>query len=230
MTRPSLRWLPALGLALLMGAGVDVHAQQRRRPATPAAKPAAKPPAKPAAVQTRSEPAAVKCPESLGTGVRTGASYCFVLAGREPAEGVIVTIPPRTGDAVLRFDLHNRHTYSEEQMKAGRGFASYSAVIGALSLDGQLIDRAAIQTEFRRAADVYERIAGGAGPGGVKAVTPVGHESIVLTIPAGISQVSLLGELLDATTAAGRETAAPGRPVAIVSNVTVEYRPSKRGR
>ena len=39
------------------------------------------------------------------------------------------------------------------------------------------------------------------------------------------SQVSLLGEVLDAATAAGREVATPGRPVAIVSNVQVTYLP-----
>ena len=148
-----------------------------------------------------------------------------MLDGRDPSQGVLVAIPPHTGSAVLRFALHNRHTYSEEQMKAGRGFARYTAVIGALSLKGDLIDRAAVQTEFRSAKDIYERISGGAGPGGVKAVAPVGNEQISITIPAGIDQVSLLGEVLDAITPAGRESAAPGRPVAIVSNVTVEYKP-----
>jgi hypothetical protein len=150
-----------------------------------------------------------------------------VLAGRDPAEGVIVTIPAHTGEATLRFDLHNRHTYSEQQTKAGRGFATYTAVIGVLTMKGDLLDRAAVQSEFRTAADVHERIGGGAGPGGTKAVTPVGAERVSIAIPAGINQVSLLGEVLDATTPAGRETAAPGRPVAIVSNVTVEYRPRR---
>ena len=46
----------------------------------------------------------------------------------------------------------------------------------------------------------------------MKAVAPVGRESVAITIPAGVTQVSLLGEVLDATTAAGRETAAPGGP------------------
>ena len=208
-----------LAAALLGGTGVD--AQGRRKPAPSRAT------AKPKPLPLKTEPAAVKCPETLGTGVKTRATYCFVLAGRDPAEGVIITIPPRTGEATLRFNLHNRHTYSEEQIRAGRGFASYMAVIGILTMKGELLDRAAIQTEFRTAGDVHERISGGAGPGGVKAVAPVGIEPIVLTIPAGVSQVSLLGEVLDATTAAGRESASLGRPVAIVSNVTVEYRPAK---
>ena len=47
-----------------------------------------------------------------------------------------------------------------------------------------------------------------------------------ITIPAAVNQVSILGEVLDATTSAGRETATPGRTVAIISNVRVEYRPA----
>ena len=180
---------------------------------------------KPAPVPPRVEPATVTCPESLGTGVRTGNEYCFVIAGRDPAQGVLIAIPPHTGDVILRFNLHNRHTYSEEQMRAGRGYAKYTAQIGVLSLKSDLIDRAAIQTEFRSARDIYERISGGAGPGGVKAVAPVGDEPIEITVPAAYDQVSLLGEVLDAYTPAGREAASPGRPVAIVSKVTIEYRP-----
>jgi hypothetical protein len=168
----------------------------------------------------------VKCPEPLGTGVRTGASYCFVLAGTDPAQGVIVTIPPHTGPASLMFNLHNRHTFSEEDVRAGRAYAKYTAVIAALTLKGDLIDRGAVQSEFRTAKDLYERIGGGAGPGGVKAVAPIGSEEVTIVVPQGIDQVSLLGEVLDATTSAGRETATPGRPVAIISNVRVEYRPA----
>jgi hypothetical protein len=215
-----MRTLTALLIVLLLSpAGAD--AQQRRTPTTKKPKP------KPAPVKPTTEPAKVTCPESLGVGVKTGNSYCFVIAGRDPAEGALVAIPPHVGEATLRFDLHNRHTYSEEQMKAGRGFAKYTAVIGVLAMNGDLIERAAVQTEFRSARDLYERIAGGAGPGGVKAVAPVGNEQIAIPIPANVAQVSLLGELLDATTAAGRETGAPGRPVAIVSNVTIEYRPKR---
>jgi len=191
---------------------------QRRR--TPAKKPAARP------VPMKTEPAQVECPESLGTGVRTGASYCFVLAGRDAAKGVIVAIPPHTGTATLSFHLHNRHTYSAEDVKAGRGYSKYTAIIGVLTMDNQLLSRGAVQSEFRTAADLFKRISGGAGPSGVKAVAPIGDEQVVVTIPADVNQVSLLGEVLDATTAAGHETATPGRTVAIVSDVKVEYRPA----
>ncbi len=196
----------------------DAEAQgQRRRPTT------RKPPP-PAPLQT--EPAEVRCPETLGKGVKTGAVFCFVLAGRDPSQGVLVTIPPHTGPATLLFDIHNRHTYSDEDIRAGRGFAKYTAVIGILTLKGELLSRGAVQSEFRTAKDLYDRVSGGAGPGGVKAVAPLGREEVSVTIAAGVDQVSLLGEVLDATTAAGRETATPGRTVAIISNVRVEYRPA----
>jgi hypothetical protein len=175
------------------------------------------------------EPADVKCPERLGTGLKTKATFCFVLAGRDPAEGVLVTIPPHT-KATLTFDIHNRHTYSEEEVRAGRGFARYTAVIGVLSMNGNLLGRGAVQTEFRTAKDLYDRVIGGAGPGGTKAVAPLGREQVSIAIPAGVDQVSLLGEVLEATTSAGREVATPGRPVAIISNVQVEYTPPPPGR
>jgi hypothetical protein len=189
----------------------------RKKPA-PAPKPVAK-----------TEPANVTCPEQLGVGLKTKATFCFVLAGRDPAEGVLIAIPPHT-QATLTFDLHNRHTYSEEEIRAGRGFAKYTAVIGVLSMKGDLLGRGAVQTEFRAVKDLYDRITGGAGPGGTKAVAPLGHERVKINVPAGVDRVSLLGEILEATTAAGREVATPGRPVAIVSNVQLTYTPAPPAR
>jgi hypothetical protein len=217
-----MRSVSVIAAIVLLVFATDADAQRRR---TPARKPAPPPPPKVA-------PAALTCPESLGTGVRTGASYCFVLAEREPAKGVIVPIPPHVGPASLMFTLHNRHTYSEEAIRNGRGYAKYTAVVAVLTMTGDLLDRGAVQTEFRNASDLFERIAGGAGPGGVKAVAPIGHEEITVTIPAGVNEVSILGEVLDATTAAGRETATPGRTVAVISNARIEYRPApaKRSR
>jgi hypothetical protein len=215
-----MRIAVAVIVAVMVAMVVDGEAQTRRRPP---AKPAPKPPAQ-AALKT--EGAAVKCPEPLGTGMTSGLSYCFVLAGRDPAQGVLITIPAHAGPATLIFTLHNRHTYSEEIVRAGRGFASYKAGIGVLTMTGELISRAAVMTEFRTAEDLHERISGGAGPSGAKAVAPLGAEVVYVTIPAGVEQVSLLGEILEAVTAAGRETATPGRTVALVSNVRVEYRPA----
>lgn len=201
-----------VAVVLVTAGSLEAQTQRRRTPTRPASR-------------LRTEAAKVKCPEALGIGARTQAHYCFVLAGRDPAQGIVVGLPRRTGPATLLFDLHNRHTYSEEDVKAGRGYARYLAIIGVLTMKGDLVRRAAVQSEFRQASDLHERITGGAGPTGLKAVAPIGREQVMVTIPASVNEVSLLGEVLDATTAAGREVATPGRPVAIVSNIRIEYRP-----
>jgi hypothetical protein len=198
-------------LLVLPGEALAQRRAPQRRPAAP--------------LPLKTQPADVECRDSLGTGARTKATYCFVPAGRDPQQGVVITIPPHNGPATLTFDLHNRHTYSEEDVKAGRGFASYTAVIGVLTMNGELLGRGAVRSEFRTAADLFERIRGGAGPSGLKAVAPIGSETVTATIPANVTQVSLLGEILDSLTAIGRETAVMGRAVAIVSNIRVEYRP-----
>ena len=118
-------------LVMICSLVVAADAQSQRR------RPAPRKPPPPPPLQT--EPADVRCPETLGTGVKTGAVFCFVLAGRDPAEGVLVAIPPHTGPATLLFDIHNRHTYSDEDIRAGRGFAKYTAVIGVLTLKGELL-------------------------------------------------------------------------------------------
>ncbi len=168
----------------------------------------------------------MKCPVPLGIGVKTNVSFCEVMAGRDPADGVLIQIPPHRGVAMLSFDLHNLHTYSEEQIRAKRGYARYTATIGALTIDNTLISRAVVQNEFRTAADLVDRVGGGAGPGGVKAVAPTGTESITIAIPEAELQVSLLGEKVAVERVDGAATySQPGRPIAVVSNVMLEYRP-----
>jgi hypothetical protein len=194
------------------------RAQTRRQPA---AKPAAKP------VPMKTEPAQLECPSALGNGLTTQRSYCDVLTGRTPAEGIVIKLPPHRGDVILSFDLHNRHTYSEELAKTFRGFRRYTATIGVLTEDNTLISRAVIQNEFRTENDLVERIGGGAGPGGVKAVAPTGTEPIRIVIPAAEESVSILGEKLSVLRVDGTDNfTAPGRPIALVSNVMLEYRPA----
>jgi hypothetical protein len=184
-------------------------------------------PVKPAATTMKREPAVIKCPAELGTGVKTQRVFCDVFTGREPAEGIIVTIPAHTGEAKLSFDLHNRHTYSEEQVRANKAFAQYTATIGVLTLNNDLLTRAVVQSEFRTVSDLFDRIGGGAGPSGVKAVAPTGSEPIAVAIPQKVDQVSILGEKLEAVRLDGREGfVLPGRPIATISNVAVEYRPA----
>ena len=155
-----------------------------------AQKPVRKAPAPPATAAKQVAPE-MTCPAPLGVGVKTKLSFCEVMIGRDPANGVVITIPPHKGPATLTFDLHNLHTYSEEQVKAHRAFSRYTATIGVLTLDNTLLSRAVVQNEFRAASDLVDRVGGGAGPGGVKAVAPTGSESISVAIPEGELSVSL---------------------------------------
>jgi hypothetical protein len=202
-----------LALSIVVASGVATAQTRkpvaRRPPTTPAIK----------------EAPQMTCPAPIGSGVATKATFCDVLIGRDPGAGILITIPPHRGDVTLTFDLHNRHTYSEEQMRDKRAaYARYTASIGALTADNTLISRAVVQNEFRAPDDLVDRISGGAGPGGLKAVAPTGRESVTLTIPEAENQVSILGEKLTVERADGTTTyTAAGRPIAIISNVMIEY-------
>jgi hypothetical protein len=182
--------------------------------------------------QTRKTPptrveAEVKCSSELGVGVATQRRFCDVLTGADPKEGVLVTIPPHRGPVTIGFELHNRHTYSAELVKLKQAYRKYTATVGVLSMDNTLIDRAVIQSEFRTEADLFDRIGGGAGPGGVKAVAPTGSEFIMIELPAEVEeQVSILGEKLSVMRPDGNDMfSSPGRPIATISNVMVEFVP-----
>jgi hypothetical protein len=189
----------------------------------PVARPAPKQvvPARPALKQVVP---AITCPSTLGPGLRTKHLFCDVLIGRNPQDGLVIKIPTHRGIARLLFDLHNRHTYSEQETKAGRAYTQYTATLGVLTMDGTLLTRAVVQSEFRKAADMVDRVGGGAGPSGLKAVAPVGSEPITVEIPQEMTEVSVLGEHLAMVRIDGTDTfVTPGRPIALVSNVRVEY-------
>ena len=167
-----------------------------------------------------------RCSSELGVGVATSRRFCDVLTGADPKEGVLITIPPHRGPVTISFELHNRHTYSAELVKLKQAYRKYTATVGVLTMDNTLVDRAVVQSEFRIEKDLFDRISGGAGPGGVKAVAPTGSESISVTIPAEEQTVSILGEKLSIVGPDGTDNfSAPGRPIAIISNVQVQYRP-----
>jgi hypothetical protein len=99
-------------------------------------------------------------------------------------------------------------------------------MLRVVTANGTLLRQTVVQSEFRGPTDLVERIAGGAGRGGVKTVAPTGSELIALALPAGVTEVSLLGEKLTIERLDGTEVVtAPGRPIAVVSQVQVEYRP-----
>lgn len=208
-------WLVITGLVLLWAAApVDAQRGRTTRRAAPA------PPPPPV-----TEPAVLDCPSPLGMGVKTGLLFCDVLTERDPAAGIIIALPPHAGPVTLTFELHNRHTYSEELIKANRAYRHYTATIGVLTADNTLLARAVVQNEFRTAADLIDRVSGGAGPGGVKAVAPTGLEPISVTIPEEERTVSILGEKLAVVRIDGTDNfSVPGRPIAVISNVMLQYR------
>jgi hypothetical protein len=207
-----------IALALIAAASTAAAGQTRRAPR----KQATPPP--PATVKVAPP---ITCPSPLGVGIRTTISFCDLMTERDPAQGIVIALPPHKGAATLTFDLHNRHTYSEEQMKANRAYARYTATIGLLTMDNTLISRAVVQSEFRKPADFVDRIGGGAGAGGVKAVAPTGTESVSIVIPEGEEKVSLLGEKLavERLDSPPATYTSPGRPIAVISNVMIEYQP-----
>jgi len=212
-----VRTLAALLVMAMAALAAPIEAQR-----APARRPAAA-----AQTATRTEPAVFACQSLLGDGVQTKRPFCDVLTGRDPAAGIIIALPPHTGPVTLTFDLHNRHTYSEDLIATNRAYRHYTATIGVLTADNTLLTRAVVQNEFRTAADLVDRVSGGAGPGGVKAVAPTGTESISLMIPATDETVSILGEKLTVVRVDGTDNfSAPGRPIAIISNVMLQYRPA----
>jgi len=214
-----------------------VAEMQTARPAPqirkPAPRPATRKPAPARPLPPVVEPAMVNCPNVLGEGVRDGVQYCDVVIGNNPAEGIVIPFPPHQGPVTLTFNLHNRHTYSEEQIRARRAYHRYTATIGVLALDNTLLSRFYVQNEFRTAADLVDRIRGGSGPGGLKAVAPTGTEPITIVVTEDDAKdgVVILGEKLSVVRVDGSDTfTAPGRPIAVISNVMIEYRPVPAAR
>lgn len=180
----------------------------------------------PAPVLSRIQ-AEFKCPSELGQGVATGRRFCDVLTASDPKDGILITIPPHRGPVKLMFELHNRHTYSAELVKQKQAYRKHTATIGVMSMDNTLIDRAMVQAEFRTEKDLFDRISGGAGPGGMKAVAPIGSEFITLELPASVvDQVSVMGEKLSVVGPDATDNfTATGRPIATISNVMLEFTP-----
>jgi hypothetical protein len=225
-----------VAFAAVLAGHLIVSAQTAQKPAPTTQKPSqttqkprstAKPKPAPPPVALKTEPATVTCPTLLGTGAKTGLMFCDVLiGGNDPASGVIVALPPHTGEVTLSFDLHNRHTYSEEQIRSKRAYHRYTASIGVFALDNTLLGRAVVQSEFRNASDLVDRVLGGSGPGGLKAVAPTGTESIVMTIEEMAASVAIVGEKLTVVRLDGKDDfTTAGRPIAVISNVMLEYRP-----
>jgi hypothetical protein len=204
-------------LALLVGlccATAAIQAQSKKKPA----------PARPV---SRTEAIAIECPNILGDGVTSGERYCDIVTASDVKNGTVIRLPKHRGVAVVSFELHNRQMYSAELVRSGRGYTRALATIVAAGMDGTLLQRNAVLSEFRKESDLIERISGGAGPGGVKAVAPIGTERVVLEVPQDCDAIALVGESLSITRLDGNETIkAPGRPIAVVSRAQIRYQPA----
>ena len=81
--------------------------------------------------------------------------------------------------------------------------------------------------EFRTVQDLFDRISGGGRLGGVKSVAPGQAESVRVTIPPNVDAVGIVGVRLQLLSRSVSDTFdAPGRPIAIVSNLRIEYTPA----
>ena len=172
----------------------------------------------------RVDPAEVECPSILGIGIDTERTYCDVQIGDEIADGILVRIPPHRGAATVRFTLHGRHTYSADEVARGRGYARYLATAAVASAQ-EVLARPVLLAEFHGAADLVDRVGGGAGPGGVKAIAPVGAERVQVVVPPNVTEISIVGLELEVRRVDSQEThIARGRAIALISDVNVEYR------
>jgi hypothetical protein len=202
----------SLGLALAVACSSFVAAQSGR---TTGAKSGSK--------QLTTE---LMCAADLGAGVKSKRPFCDVIIAATGAESVTVTIPPHTGPATLMFDLHNRFTVGAGVIDPAQAYVRYAALVAVVRPTGQIIGRAAVLQEFRTVQDLFDRISGGGRPSGLKAVAPGQPQAAKATIPAGISSVGIVGVRLEATNRAGSAVhESPGRAIAIVSNIRVEFVP-----
>ena len=177
--------------------------------------------------QTRQfEPVEVRCPSVLGVGLSTDVPFCDIQVQRDPRLGIVVILPRHRGEATLSFSLHNRHTYSEQEERSSRAYTQYLASIAVATMEGEVLGRGVVFSEFRSAADLVDRITGGAGPRGVKAIAPTGTERVYVSVPSGVDTVSIVGQSLEVVRADSRDTfGSVGRPVAVLSDVQIEHSP-----
>jgi hypothetical protein len=166
------------------------------------------------------------CAANLGAGLESRRTFCDVIIGANGADSVLMTVPPHTGTATLLLDLHNRFTIPGPASPPVLAFARHEAIVAVTTPTGDVLGRAAVVREFRTTDDLFDRIGGG-GPGGIKAVAPGRPEAARFTIPADVDTIGIVGSRLTVLTrAAGSQTFdTPGRPVAMVSNLRIQYRP-----
>ena len=168
---------------------------------------------------------AFTCASDLGNGVASKRRFCDVVISSAAARSITIPIPARTGTATLMFDLHNRFTVSA-QTDIAQAFARHVAVASVIRSSGDLIDQVVVTRDYRTPADLFDRIAGAARGSLPISVAPGEPVPVKVTIPVNLTAVGIVGARLEETRSAGRAAYdTPGRPMAIVSNIRVEYTP-----
>jgi hypothetical protein len=166
------------------------------------------------------------CAAELGNGAATKRRFCDLVIASAAARSISVPIPARTGTATLMFDLHNRFTVPPAKTDLAAAFARHVAVASVIGSGGDLIEQVAVSRDYRTAEDLFDRIVAAAKGGSPIAVAPGEPIAVRVSIPAGHTSIGLVGARLEETRAAGKAAYdTPGRPIAIVSNIRVEYTP-----
>lgn len=167
---------------------------------------------------------AFSCAADLGVGLKSKRKFCDIVISTAVKDGVAMTIPPHTGSTTLRFDLHTRYTLPGPGASPAQMYARHTAIVAVLDQAGAQIGRAAVSRELRTEVDIFDRVAGGMGPGGAIAVAPGRPEAVVLELPAAVTGIAVVGVSLEASSLAEQGTfVTPGRPVAVGSNFRIEY-------
>lgn len=164
------------------------------------------------------------CSADLGMGLKSRRKFCDLVISPDAKDGVRMTIPPHAGETTLMFDLHNRYTPAAAGAGAAAMYAKHTAIVAILDQSGKELSKAAVSRELRSDVDIFDRVAGGVGPGGAIAVAPGRAEAIVLKLPEPVSAIAVVGVSLEIMSLSERGTfITAGRPVAIGSNFRIEY-------
>ena len=164
------------------------------------------------------------CGADLGVGLKSRRKFCDLVISTSIKDGAAMNIPPHTGETTLMFDLHNRYTPPAAGASPAQVYAKHTAIVAVLDQSGREVSKAAVSRELRTDVDIFDRVAGGVGPGGAIAVAPGRAEAIVLKLPESVTSIAVVGVSLEIMSLAEHGTfTTVGRPVAIGSNFRIEY-------
>ena len=142
---------------------------------------------------------------------------------------VVAGVLDPVDDAPAPAELHGADA---EQVHLGLADAAVAEgkYAGLLASDNTPLGRAVVHNEFRTVRDLFDRVGGGTGAAGLKAVAPTGVEPVTIVIPPDepTETVSIVGLKLTEARVDGTSTteASSGRPMATISNVMLQYRPA----